>query len=89
MSIVKDTVIFVIVPLVAFLYKILWNKCQQLETLYTNCKGFTHCSNVFAYKSDFATKQDISDMLDVKFKEFELKLIKEGRLTAHSRQPKK
>jgi len=86
MAILKDTVLFIIVPLVAFLYKILWNKCQQLEALYTNCKGYTICSNVFALKGEFATKQDISDMLDVKFAEFELKLIKEGRLEAQSRR---
>jgi len=86
MEIIKDTVIFVIVPLVGFLYKILWNKCQQLESMYRSCSGYSICSNVFAQKGEFATKQDISDMLDVKFKDFELKLIKEGRLDAQCRK---
>jgi hypothetical protein len=80
MEILKDTVIFIIVPLVAFTYKIIWNKCNHLETIINSCKGHDFCANVFGLKSEIATKKDIADILDAKFKEFELKLIKEKRI---------
>jgi hypothetical protein len=80
MELVKDIVIFIIVPIVAFLYKLLWDKCSQIEALNKNCRGYTHCHSIFALKSELATKQDISDILDAKFQHFELRLINEGRL---------
>jgi hypothetical protein len=80
MELVKDIVIFVIIPIAVFLYKLLWDKCTEIETSNKNCKGYTHCRSVFALKSELATKQDISDMLDTKFQNFELRLINEGRL---------
>jgi hypothetical protein len=86
MEVIKYITIFVVIPLVAFLYKILWNKYHSLETLYRSCKGYEFCNSVFALKSEYATKQDISDMLDAKFKGFELRLINEGRLTPNRKR---
>ena len=80
MEVLKDILIYGVVPLIILLFKILWSKIMVLESYQKKVPDFEHCKTVFAQKIDIATKQDISDMLDAKFARFELRLINEGRI---------
>ena len=80
MELVKDVIIYVVVPLIAFLFKIVWSKMIALEKHYIKTPSHEYCLALFAKKIDIATKKDISEMLDAKFERFELRLINEGRI---------
>ncbi|MCL2064283.1 MAG: hypothetical protein FWG98_07925 [Candidatus Cloacimonetes bacterium] len=82
MEIVKDILIYAVIPLIVAIFKILWTKIVSLESNYKKMPDFDHCKSIFAQKAEIATKQDISDMLDAKFERFELRLINEGRIKA-------
>jgi len=80
MDLIKDIIIYIVVPLIAIVFKIVWSKLIALEKYYVKMPNHEYCLALFAKKIDIATKKDISDMLDAKFERFELRLINEGRI---------
>jgi len=80
MELVKDILVYAVIPLIILIFKILWSKLMVLENFYKASPKIEYCKLFFAQKSEIATKQDISDMLDTKFERFELRLINEGRI---------
>ena len=85
MELVKDIIVFVVIPLVSVVFRILLSKISALETAQKEMPSYDYCMRFFAQKTDIATKKDISDMLDAKFEKFELRLINEGRIEPFKR----
>ena len=80
MELVKEIIVYVVLPLLAIVFKIVWAKLMTLEKQYSKMPNHEYCLELFAKKIDIATKKDIADMLDAKFERFELTLINEGRI---------
>ena len=80
MELFKDILRFGVFPFTVSIFRFFWIKISQIEKNSLKCPGLSFCQNEFARKSEIATKQDISDLLDAKFERFELRLINEGRI---------
>jgi hypothetical protein len=71
----KEIILIILIPVALFLAKYYFIKYEQYKEQILEV-----CDKRYAKKEEIATKNDIIIILDNKFSEFELRLIKEGRL---------
>jgi hypothetical protein len=82
-----DYVFWVLSVLIIPLWRWFYKELQERYRVYNNKLEVLEkrCNSCPIKNSDFATKLDIINILDSKFKEFELKLIKDGQISLSSR----